>query len=82
MYEYQLSRYLAHERRMEVLRFAEEARRIAEAEKTRPPKNPKPHFSGIGRLLRGLLSGSLGIARPGAGSVAAKSAQLPDPRRG
>ncbi len=82
MYEYQLSRHLAHEHQMEMRRFAEEGRLIAEAEKLQPRKNRHLHFSGISRLLRGLLSGSHGIVRPGAGSVAAKSAQLPDPRRG
>ena len=63
MYEYQFSRHLAYERRMEVLRFAEEARRIAEAEKRQPLKNRKRHSSGISHLLQGLLSGWLEIAR-------------------
>ena len=63
MYEYQFSRHLAYDRRMEVLRFAEEARRIAEAEKRQPPKNRKRHSSGISHRLQGLLSDSLEIAR-------------------
>ncbi len=61
MYEYQLSRHLAYERRIELLRFAEEARRIAETEKMLPPKRRNLRFPGISHLLQGLLSGLLGM---------------------
>ena len=64
MYEYQLARHLAYERRLDIQRFVEQERLIARAEKTRPPKNSNLHFSRIGHLLRRLLSSSLGIERP------------------
>ncbi len=60
MYEYQLSRHLAYERRMELLRSVEEARRIAEAEKLLPPERRNLRFSRSIHLLRGLLSDLLG----------------------
>ncbi len=66
MNDYLLTEDLARERYMEAQRFQRVARRIAEAEKAGFPRSQASPIARIGQLLGGLLSSSLGIARPAA----------------